>query len=994
MPMHTSDTRLSHLDSLRRLGWLSFDVTHMGEPDGYLMSPCNAEGYRAVWGPRSKIEWSRAYVKPGFQQGHTGAASTMLTPGLSGDGQLENVWNWTDPYGGDQANFFMVEQAMGREGSWVLVAGARQDGDGPPVDAQAKWWMTTQNDADTLEEELVGYMGGGYGAFGGQGLNPSANQFRQYGSRGDYLGRARRWRHEEHWHTAGGSFPGLRRWVKDEDPVAGSGAGIHEQGHLTDAGLGIEDPGLGESSGLPNLDAGFAADTIWWIKYGDRPFLGINKCNDPLGANQERDDHATHGSGSNWRGVGLADVNVNDIISPQASARGGYIPNIIFHGGDVRGATGVAICDNDGDITGIDITDPGATVITDAQQDSIEAPLVTVSMPGHYMGFDAKAKISTDPHEIKTLLPGLFKSKFDMLVECSGGYNDPIAQTFMVSARNHPDGAFVPSIDICFSSRPRYGVNDLVWLELRPTLNGFPSADKIIVSKSLYPYEVNVSPGVDYDEMPVPPWENPIHHELGNARAFRADYPAFDTEYGYTRFEFSYPIHLEAGQEYSIVVRSNNTDYKCWISDTRGDQIIKGQSLSEYDDAGYSKVTAVHKKQYGGSFFRSQNGRTWTPDQWQDLMFRVNKCNFGGTRGSAETGSGTYRAGHYAKSDFLYDKMNLNFHSVLMPGSDTSIEGVLSTQKESDSDGTLTEVAGSAGKLAGKSFNEGATQSLPERMKVLQAKHHNNSSIKLDLTFSTENPDVSPIVDTRNMSVLLHKNIIGDGGLTASDITINTPGQNYVDGDDFKVSGGGSTQDATFTIPTNGTDANGRILKIEMVSTGKGFHKSTDPNDPIVITQTSTASGSGGTFYVLSEEGQSGGNGKARYVTKTINLAPGMSARAIKVFMTARQPYQSDIHVYYKALAEEDDESITQKRWKLMERTSPNEDSFFEASSSFYLSGGFHEYEFDTEELVEYTRIDGRTFDSFKSFAVKIVMSAQNTAKTPEIKDFRAIAVF
>ena len=41
---------------------------------------------------------------------------------------------------------------------------------------------------------------------------------------------------------------------------------------------------------------------------------------------------------------------VNDLISPQASARGGYIPNIIFYGGDVRGATGTAICDDDGDI--------------------------------------------------------------------------------------------------------------------------------------------------------------------------------------------------------------------------------------------------------------------------------------------------------------------------------------------------------------------------------------------------------------------------------------------------------------------------------------------------------------------------------------------------------------------------------------------------------------------------------------------------------------------
>ena len=975
MPMHTSDTRLSHLDCLAKLGWLAFDVTHMGEPDGYLLSPCCEHGYRAVYSPRPKIEWRRAL---------SGDTSTSSSPGSGGD--MENAWNWRDAYGGDQANFFTLEQANNREGSWVLIAGARQDGDGPPIDAQAKWWMTTQNDADSLEEEIV--------SADLYGTSPTGD-FTQYSGRGDYLGRSVRWRHNDHWHETAGAFPGLRRWVKNEDPVAGSGSMIHENGTLLNSGLGIEDPGLGESSGLPSLGKQFAADTIWWIKYGNRNFLGINKCNDPIGANQERDDHDTHGTGSNWRGTGLTDIYVNDLVSPGASARGGYIPNIIFYGGDIRGAVGEAICDSStGDITGINILDPGATVITDAQQDSIDPPLVSVSMPGHYKGFDAKAKISTDPDEIKSALPGLFKTKQEMEAACSGGYNDPIAQTFLVNARSYPDGVLVPSIDICFASKPRFGLQDPVYLEIRPTINGYPSADKIIISKMLYPADVNVSPGVDYDELPLPAWESPILHDLGGSRDRRSDYPAFDNTYGYTRFTFAYPIHLEAGQEYAIVVRSNNTDYKCWISDTRGTEVVKGQSLSKYDNEGYSDVTAVHKKQYGGSFFRSQNGRTWSPDQWQDLMFRINKCYFGGTELTPETGSGVWRAGVGVTSDFLYDKMNLNFHSLQTPGNKTSISAVLSTQKESDAEGTLTEVSGLSGKVIENSWNQGKTRALSQRMKLYKNKRHSNASIKLDLTLETKNPDMSPMIDTRNMSVLLHKNIINSGELSISDIVISTPGLNYSDGDTFTVSGGGSTENATFKIATNGSDANGRILKLEMVTVGKGFHTSTDPNDPVVITPGAGVTGTGATFYVLGEEGQNGGNSQARYVTKTINLAPGMSARAIKVFMTAKQPYQSDIYVYYKALAEEDDEPISVKRWKLMKRKKPGKDSFFETSSSFSSDGGFVEFEFETDELVEYTRTDGRTYDSFKSFAVKIVMNAQNQAKTPEIKDFRAIAVF
>ena len=56
MPMHTVDTRLSHMRCLQQMGWLSFDVTHMGEPDGYLLTPCCPHGYRGVYSPRPKLD--------------------------------------------------------------------------------------------------------------------------------------------------------------------------------------------------------------------------------------------------------------------------------------------------------------------------------------------------------------------------------------------------------------------------------------------------------------------------------------------------------------------------------------------------------------------------------------------------------------------------------------------------------------------------------------------------------------------------------------------------------------------------------------------------------------------------------------------------------------------------------------------------------------------------------------------------------------------------
>ena len=116
----TVDVSLEHLDCLSKSGWLSFDTTFMGDPDGYMMTPCCIHGYRAVYGPRPTLDWIP----------HRNLSLSAFE------------------------SRFTKEQAAGREGSWVLVTGATQTGDEPPTDAYAKWWVTSQTDASTVEEEI------------------------------------------------------------------------------------------------------------------------------------------------------------------------------------------------------------------------------------------------------------------------------------------------------------------------------------------------------------------------------------------------------------------------------------------------------------------------------------------------------------------------------------------------------------------------------------------------------------------------------------------------------------------------------------------------------------------------------------------------------------------------------------------------------------------------------------------------------------------------
>ena len=237
------------------------------------------------------------------------------------------------------------------------------------------------------------------------------------------------------------------------------------------------------------------------------------------------------------------------------------------------------------------------------------------------------------------------------------------------------------------------------------------------------------------------------------------------------------------------------------------------------------------------------------------------------------------------------------------------------------------------------------------------------------------------------------QNQIDAGGLTASSIKMKQPGSGYAPNETFTITGGGSTVDCTFKITS--TNASGVIEDnaIEIVTAGENFHKS----DDIVITYNGCG-GSGAEFEVLSEEAITGGNSKMRYVTKTVHLAPGMSARALKVYLTATEPYGSNIYVYYKVRSQDDSENFNSKSWKLMERTSPDQDYFqSDVSNLAAIKSKWSsiEYEFDTDEVISYSNITGtETYDNFNTFAVKIVGFASNAAQPPKIDDFRAIAVF
>jgi hypothetical protein len=487
------------------------------------------------------------------------------------------------------------------------------------------------------------------------------------------------------------------------------------------------------------------------------------------------------------------------------------------------------------------------------------------------------------------------------------------------------------------------------------------------------------------------PHQNPLDSSETSGRL-----PSFSDEDAYTRFKFDHPIYLSADTEYAIVVYSNSTAYECWYADINGIPVRNFQTLTEGDQMVDNALgTYVNNGQHGGSFFRSQNGRAWTENQEQDLMFRINKCVWKGASSTApNTGIVEVRAGDSLDSKFLYDRLKISMGEMASPGTSTSITSAIYTTPEG---GSLTNYT---------SFGEGAffgddadnkIHDLQRRMELAASKRDIDASFKGTFTLKTENREVAPALDTSRCFIVPIKNKINNGELSANNINITGVGAGFTEETvKFTVGGGGSTSNATFTVQA---DEDGYLMRSTLKldssqsdgGTGSGFHSSDTEVYQIDGDTPSTAA----TFEILSEEGAHGGNSQQRYMTKPVTLAPGMSARAIRVFMSAMKSSQSDMYVYFRAKSESDSQSISRKKWQLMKQTSPTEGAEdLTTSSRFY-----RQYQFDTDEIISYqTTNDGtgatQTFDDFRTFEIKVVCHTQNTALPPIIKDLRAIAVY
>ena len=550
---------------------------------------------------------------------------------------------------------------------------------------------------------------------------------------------------------------------------------------------------------------------------------------------------------------------------------------------------------------------------------------------------------------------------------------DPVAQTFIVSKDNYPNGLFLNSIKLFFASKPTSDTSP-VTLSIVGTQNGYPNGETLdhsVVTKT--PVQVNVS-----------------------------STPQYLDSTAYTEFDFSAPVYIQPGVLYAFIVKSNSNEYTLW-SASNGDTALGSSVKNLPSDPIPSSITKIGSAPYVGALFLSQNAQTWTADQNQDLMFVMDRCVFDKTA----TPTIEYVVPNKLPNRTLVDQSldyYLNSNNV-----SSSIDSISHTDVLIDAFNITTtdftptttginytynatlvngSAAGSQNIIPGK-FGTATSDDIylndgkGERLLIANS----NTSFSLYTSLSTADDAVSPIVSDAGLSVYAIKWNVNNCELSNSVITLTNGGTSY----------NAACTTVTVSSPTGSSGAQayasaniigGVIQSIYFTNVGSGYI--TTPT--LTITDT-TASGSGADATITGETSKSGGNAISRYVTKKVVLSAGNDAGDLNVYLTAYRPVNTDINVYYKVLSRNDTQQFDDGSWQLMTKINNSGSLYSQTRTDTY------EYTFapgtagTDQGYVAYTSTNGQTYNSFSQFAIKIVLTSTDHTYCPVVNDLRVIAL-
>jgi hypothetical protein len=372
----------------------------------------------------------------------------------------------------------------------------------------------------------------------------------------------------------------------------------------------------------------------------------------------------------------------------------------------------------------------------------------------------------------------------------------------------------------------------------------------------------------------------------------------------------------------------------------------------------------VSKQPHLGSLFKSQNERTWTAVQDEDIMFVINHCQFL-ANGSTRFNEDKNKLRRVSSANTVYDAFEHQSDAIEVSGTKLRYYYKTTSNANGSMDSTFTE------------YRPDKRTDLIER-KVITTPTSATYSFDTKIDFTTINPDVSPVIFHNRQNFVAIENRINNTGLSDEKLIIANTGSGYTSNAavEFTSNVGYGANGYAVVNTTSGT-----VTSIKIDNAGTGYVDG--------VTVTITGDGTGAEANVITEVGSSGGPSLARYISKTITLRDGFDAGDLRVFLTAIKPPGANVQVYYKVRNWLDPEPIENRNWvRMVQKTS---------EYTYSLDNEQIEYEYRpslTSNNITYST-ETTTYKTFNQFVMKIVLASNGTvaSKIPYVYDIRAIAL-
>lgn len=523
---------------------------------------------------------------------------------------------------------------------------------------------------------------------------------------------------------------------------------------------------------------------------------------------------------------------------------------------------------------------------------------------------------------------------------------DPLAQTFVVDTE---EGVFLTKVAVYFKTKPLGTETPApVVLQVRPVVNGYPSSDTIVPGS-----QVVLTP-------------NQVSVVSTQTRAGVLATPTY--------FTFDEPIYLNGQTEYCIVLLTDSTSYNVYIAET--DAFILG-----------STQRRIGQQPSLGSLFKSQNARTWEPDQTKDLMFKLYKAAFSTSPG-------------YAVLE------NVNVPLALLPPDPISMDSAsrwatISHPNHGFDSGDTVKIYGldSAATYNGiraTSIMGANTVSFPDAtgyqiyMDSATAAGAKafvggfNVVATQNIMYDIINPHID-ILTTPNTTVSLESKLTTGRSLAGTETrfdkeSVYTPTSlkedNYAE-NPLVI----AHRDVELAAPMSG--ARSATFKVNMSTTSPNVSPVIDMQRASLILVNNlidkqdpdrSLAGYNTPLAYKAETDPTDGSHVAKHITTVVNLAE--QSVGLQVVLAANRPADADFLVYYRTATT--GQNIRLLPWTLvnLEGTVPSDDNPEVFREYRYLVGG-----------------KNGTLTPFTQYQLKIVFRSTNSSKVPSITDLRVIAL-